>query len=283
MKRLTPLPFILAALFHASVALAEPSGADEVNLKNGGSVRGTVVSVEPGTSVVIRPMGTDASRTIPWAEVADVQKGKYAKETSSAAPSAEPPSGKGVVKVHIDSKKPVNLFEQVATSAGVVGGYAVAVSHIQVVCTSPCDRVVDGSRGQAFAVGGNGVTAAGPLYFKDHQGPVTLRVEPGSAWARWGGITSITLGATTAIVGAVVLGVFAGGSHDADPANGLPDYHPSLVPGGVTLGVGAAVLAAGIVLVATSGTKVDVLDGHGARDAAGRPKAVAAHWWRGEF
>jgi hypothetical protein len=59
-------------------------GRDEVVLKNGGTIRGTVVSIEPGSKVVIVEVGSKDPRTPRWAEVADVQKNRYAERFTCA-------------------------------------------------------------------------------------------------------------------------------------------------------------------------------------------------------
>src|SRR3954466_16159492 len=82
---------VAAVLAVASAAIADDLGNDEVTLKNGGSVRGTVVSSEPGTSVKIIEMGEKTVRVIPWAQVSDVERGKYAPK----APAQPGPAGPG--------------------------------------------------------------------------------------------------------------------------------------------------------------------------------------------
>ncbi len=62
-----------------------------------------------------------------------------------------------------------------------------------------------------------------------------------------------------------------------------------LLAGGVTAGVGGAMLITGIVLVATSGTSVDIESGSKAGDSASlfeidkRTTARAPRYWLGEF
>lgn len=71
------------------VARAEPNAPvviagldDEVTLKDGGAIRGVVVSIEPGKGVKIVVPGEKDPRSIPWSQVADVQKGKYAPKAA---------------------------------------------------------------------------------------------------------------------------------------------------------------------------------------------------------
>lgn len=61
---------------------------DEVTLKDNGTLRGVVISVEPGRAVKILVVGDKEARTLPWARVADVEKGKYAPASKLPAPGA---------------------------------------------------------------------------------------------------------------------------------------------------------------------------------------------------
>lgn len=75
------LPFAALAavsLLFATSARAQDVGQDEVTLNNGGSIRGTLISSEPGTSVKILEAGQKEPRVIPWSQVSDVERGKYA-------------------------------------------------------------------------------------------------------------------------------------------------------------------------------------------------------------
>src|SRR5690349_17308840 len=87
----------LAMLLVPEVALAQGGGGDdEVSLKNGGMIRGTIVSLEPDKEVVILVGGTGQQRRIAWAEVDKVKRGKNTATTSSkAADDDEAPAHKG--------------------------------------------------------------------------------------------------------------------------------------------------------------------------------------------
>jgi hypothetical protein len=74
---------VALSLCSSRTALADDPGQDEVSLKGGGSMRGTVVVSEPGKSVEIVVAGQAQPRVIPWSEVVDVQKGKYAPQAPS--------------------------------------------------------------------------------------------------------------------------------------------------------------------------------------------------------
>lgn len=299
-------PFTLSAivsviLLIASSVMAQDLGSDEVTLKNGGSVRGTVVSVEPGTKVVILELGQKEPRTIPWAEVADVQKGKYAPPTQGGEtqpgpagpgyeepdrrpPGEEAPDPRKGVELRIESNRPVLLLESLGSTVVQAGRYAVAIEHGRVACESPCDRKIDGSKGQAFSISGDGVINSDPFYLKDRGGPTTLVVDAGSARVRAGGVWLTTFGGIFTGIGGLTLGLGYGLTGDADLQNIMK------ISGGVSLGVGLSMLAAGIPMIVTQSTSVEVTDTAGesalnwnADSTSYRPRARAPRAWAGEF
>jgi hypothetical protein len=303
LMRSTAMACCAVVMLLASAAAAQDLGNDEVTLKNGGSVRGTVVAVEPGTKVVILEFGQKDPRTIPWAEVADVEKGKYAPSAGAgevppgdASPGYDKPApeepaspseeAKGpAIMVHIDANRPVVLVEHVGSTFVQAGGYGFAIEHTRVVCQSPCDRKVNASKGQEFAIAGDGVVVSEPFKLKEQSGPTTLVVDAGSRRVRVGGVWLTTFGGIFTGLGAVSLGVGFGLDN-----NELT--RPMKIAGGVSLGVGLTMLSAGITMIVTQSTSVDVrgnvnasaLDWDSERASGSyRPRSVEPRIWAGEF
>jgi hypothetical protein len=275
---------LFAAVMAVSGVAAADLGPDEVTLKNGGMLRGDVISVEPGTKVVLMEAGSKAPRSIPWAEVADVERGKYIDDGNAEATDkgeasdkeAAPPSGKaGVSRVHIQSDEKVQLHEELDSEYAQVGAYAVAVTRGRVACTSPCDQTIDGSRGQKFVVAGDGVPASKPFYLNESSGETTVRVDPGSTGRAAGGGVLVTVGTLGAITAATLL--IVGAVSDSASSN-------LTTIGGVTLGASATALVGGIVLIATSGTDVEIMPKRDTGSAPARKaSARAPRYWAGEF
>ncbi|MEO7331069.1 MAG: hypothetical protein ABI193_21010 [Minicystis sp.] len=281
---------ILVALsLLASSALAQDVGVDEVTLKNGGSIRGTVISSEPGTSVKILEMGAKEPRVIPWAQVGDVEKGKYAPKSAvqpgSAGPGygaaipdepaalPPPPAAKlgapGVVKLHIDSPVPVQLLENTGTSFAAAGGYGVVINQFRPVCAAPCDTIIDGSKGQQFGIVGK-FPAAKPVTFLDQRGEVKLTVKPGSVAASALGWVGVGLG-----VGAVTLGaIYTAVGPSTKSTTGLSD---SQIGGIGALAGGGVLLVGGIISIALSGTSWKL------EPAAAGKSARLPRYWMGEL
>jgi hypothetical protein len=287
-------------------------GNDEVTLKNGGLVRGTVVSVEPGTKVVILELGAKEPRTIPWAEVADVERNKHGSRPStspgSAGPGYEDDTGgdgdgddedaeerpaktkqrrrelgdPGVVRLHVESPQPVKVFQNRIIGSGYVGGYRFIAGTTDFVCDSPCGEVVDARYGDRFRLEGD--MPATQFDLEGLSGDVTVNVKPGSRGLKIGGIVMTAVGGAAILAGASVL--VYGATLDAanidfdgtvDTDDDGSDY---MIPGGVTMGVGAAVLIGGIVSIVVARTSTDVQPG-GPDRAARAPRAP--RYWLGEF
>lgn len=239
-------------------ATAAPTtlGPDEVELVDGGFVRGTIVEVTPKQRVVIIVDGTTLRREIPWDQVADVARGKHAGGNTNEWPKEEPPppppktdeSGLGKPRVHLELTRPrdVKLYE--VSSEIVASGYYTSMYGMQfrTVCSAPCDKVIDGTRGQDFFLAsGQSAMMTGSRRFSldGKQGDVTLRVKPGSGGLR--------------IVGAILLGIgigcLVGGAVLAVPKS-------TRKIGYVFLGIGAPSLAAGIPMTILGRTRYEWAD-----------------------
>jgi hypothetical protein len=237
---LSALPIVIALAITRGVA-AQELGEDEVSLKNGGSVRGTVVSVIPGESVKVIEAGATESTTYAWAEVQKVKKGKYAHHDADPHPAS--PDQK-MVHVHVESPEPAELRHEIATSVGSVDGYTYAGVVSESACVSPCDQ--DVPAGPYFIDGSYPRTST----FQVSGDSATIVVKPGSTGRLWGGAVLLGVGLTGgAAVGIPLVAVGEGGA------------------GGVVIGVGAAGLLTGIILLATSGSSAEVKAG-GAESAS---------------
>jgi len=293
---------VVSALAFSTAAYADDSrlGDDEVTLKNGGTVRGTVTTVQPGKAVQIVEGGSQEIRVFPWSQVADVQKAKYATASKPAPAKAEkdssepaqPPKAEDApaaktdtdgVRVHIDSPVPATLFRQrthvsrVGVVAPVYGYYGYGAAYVgeatvasvseEAVCSSPCDRVVDAEGGDQFLIRGEfPTTKKFTLAGQGDHPNVTL--DPGSNGKRIGGIVMMSGGGASMAGGIIALFIGAMGTTEIDPRGNVTTGQntPALAAGGTMLGAGAALLGGGIALAVTSASHVDV--GPGGADRA---------------
>lgn len=260
------------------IARAEPSAPtasdrvdDEVTLKDGGALRGVVVSVEPGKEVKILVPGDKDARVLPWSQVADVQRGKYAKKSTVEAGSAgegygdAPPPRKPTttpddggsldpnrLHVHIESPEPAELKHVTAISDGLINGHYFVVTSVESVCQSPCDADIPIEPGGSYYIDGK-YPRSGTFSFATHGKDAVVDVKPGSTGRRVGGWLGLTLGPAVALGGSLPL-VFKSISCSAGCSREeADDMMPEALGGSfITLGVGGFI--SGIVLFATSGT-----------------------------
>lgn len=237
---------------HASSA-EEPAAADTVNLKNGGMIRGKLVEVIPDVSVTIVSAASGESKTFPWAEVAGIDRASDAPAAPEAAPAPaqERPAGP---RLHIEPTRDtrVDLFE--ITAEVVASGYNTTVRGIayRPVCTSPCDDIIDGARGQSFFFGGDGVTTSPRFTLSGYSGDVVASVKPGRRGLRVGGLLAASFGAAGVITGGTLFAVanIRSTRTTVDEMGGLvtTTTKPNYAPATAILVTGAALLVGGIVM-----------------------------------
>ncbi|HZO16881.1 MAG TPA: hypothetical protein VFB62_26575 [Polyangiaceae bacterium] len=254
------------------VAHAGEAPLDEVALQNGGVVKGEIIVMEPGEKVVIKVPGEDEPRTIPWSEVSDVQRGgAQAAPEEKKAPAAEEPrkQGRGVVKVHIDSEDPNVYLVQHRVAGSVVTQYGTIVGlQSSTVCHAPCDKVIDASPDDRYTIAGDEIRPSDPFSLHQYEGDVTASVEPSSSVLAGLGSTASVIGGL-GLLGGIFTTVFAYTDIIEDPI-------AKPVGVGVLVG-GAALLTGGIVMVALSGTDVEIAPKSNGKQAR-KPQ-----YWRGEF
>jgi len=234
------------------------AGADEITLQDGGFVRGTIVELEPGKRVVILVDGTAERREITWDKVAEVQRAKHAGGTAAPrGPEVESPMvpSRGRPRIHLElaRDKPVTLYEVDAEI--VASGYNASMYGMKFrsVCVAPCDRIIDGSRGQQFflATGESAMwTASRKLTLAQRSGDVPIYVKPGNRGMRLAG----------AILFGIGLGCVIGGP--------LLFLTKSTRPAGIAfLAVGGPTLLAGLPMMILGRTRYEI----GARDSSNDP------------
>jgi hypothetical protein len=275
------------------------SGPDEVTLRGGAVVRGTVVLERRGVSVKIVEVGHKRARTIPWSRVAEVARGRYAPKTVAAheappasepapqVPAAPPPPPSlpaNAVRVHIDSPMPALLYSHEQAS-GTLDGRNYILDRATPVCAAPCDKEVDAAADHTFTTSGDFGTS--PRFsLAGHQGDVELSVRPGNRTVHTTGLVLTIGGGVVAVLGGAlaITGAALGASNitvNGKPTDGATFASQAwLVPAGLGVtGAGVAMVVAGVVALVTNKTSVDLhpMEGAGAKGEA------KARYWLGEF
>lgn len=223
-------------------AYAPPElGEDEVELKSGGLVRGTVVEVEPESHVTVIIGGTGKTRRIEWAEVTEVVRGKY----RAPPPVRGPAPGRPRLHVEVDGRAEIGVFllEPGQGDGSVVESPELEPDPgIRKLCDAPCDTMVDGSHGEEFVVEGPGIARSSPFILIDKPAEVTLHVRPGRRPLLFAGWALLAIGATAIVAGGIALTL---ADDDVDVRRG----------GGFTLLAGIPLAAGGGVMAAYGRTR----------------------------
>ena len=242
----------LASVLAASLALAAPEARaadpplDEIFLKDGTFVRGTIVEYLPARSVAIRSAADGQVLRYPWAEVATTTVASRAP-----APAPEPFGEDDAPLLHVAVTRParVRLHEVLTPEpttrwTGLEWGRLVERARYRIRCAAPCDLVIDGRHDRRFFFAGDEVPRS-RTFSLDGLGPtVHARVRPGSTQRFTGGLISVPFG-----IAAVATGiVFA-----------APDSDDTLfAPGVVLMSLGTALVVGGIALLVTGRTRVRI-------------------------
>lgn len=165
------------------------------------------------------------------------------------------------VYVEIESDAPrVALMRITSQAFGHIQGTNVHVTTYEKSCVAPCEAFVSSPKSD-FYLTGDGVTNTGLFTLADVKEGVRIKVKAGSFGARFAGVFLTSIGAASALVGGLfaILGSFASNPQPGvqNPYGGSTSTIQTL--GFATLIGSGACLAAGIPLIAFSGTKVEFL------------------------
>lgn len=284
---------LLATLLTLAGAQGTAAAAEvrTIQLQNGTIYSGELVEWVPGDHVTLRLI-TGEIRRVPWTELALQPPPPPVAPPAVAPPAFAPPPGPpppdaffpppaapggapapGTL-LTIRSKNPYAQLTQTSSGGYVVGygygrsyGYGATIEAWRAICTTPCNQVVPS--GGPYRIAGPGIVPSRPFILSP--GSAELQVKTGKVGARVGGLFLTVIGGSAILTGGILLGfsrAFGPSSPLYDPA----ESRAFRAAGGVILGVGIGSLAAGIALLATSGTKVQI-----ANTTGGVPSAVS---WR---
>ncbi|HEY0133660.1 MAG TPA: hypothetical protein VGB85_06255 [Nannocystis sp.] len=260
---------VLTSILAASLALAPPparatdppvrpdlTSLDEVILKNGTLVRGTIVEYIPGTSVTISSAADGKLLRFPADEVA---------ATTLASRVPEPPELFGqddapLLHVEVSGSAQVQLHELLEPEdirwTGLEWGRQVERVRYRIRCRAPCELAIDARHGRRFFFASDEVPRSRTFSLAGMGPDVRAHVRPGSSQRMIGGMIAAPIG-----VAGVVLGTIFAATSDADDSR-------MTTPGSAIAGLGAMLIATGIVLLVTGRTRVRLVPG------AARPRVT---------
>jgi len=251
-------------VLYANQAAPSPETSG-VTLRSGQVLSGTVVQVISGQQVVLDT--PDGQRhIIPWDQVADLRYAAVPTEAPTVAPT-----GHGRPTLHIETTRPgnVRLYEisnQILVAPSMNWGNYAQAQQAVAICSAPCDRVVDGSRGQTFFFAGDRITPSRRFTLDEHDGPMLARVRPGRIGVLTGGILFTSLSIAPLISGTLYLSLNAHSNRSG---------HSTRDAGIVLSAVGVSMLVTGIIMIAFGRTRVELYRRYTGA-AQRRPKPAAA-------
>lgn len=251
--------FLAPSLLAENVAHAQDPGAsggsDTVVLKDGGMLKGTLIEILPGDHATLT-LANGQNAKIRW-DVIDhiVRNGVPLSPAQTAQPAtttqvAQPaPTDQGNVWVHVDGG---DVDVEMQTMNGTPNGKRI-VGTWATMCSAPCDQELPLSG--AYRLAGSGVRASRSFKLAGKPGDhVVISADPSSKGAFAGGIVLISVGVPVFVIGMFVelvvglvnLGSRATGEYD--------DTSGAQIVGLSMMGLGAAGVITGIVLIATNGS-----------------------------
>jgi hypothetical protein len=250
-----PIAAFLAPTFlDEKSAHAQDAGSDTVVLKDGGMLKGTLIEILPGDHATMT-LANGQSAKIRWDVIDHIIRNGMPLNTSQTPTAqttqvAQPaPTEKGNVTVHIDGGD-VDL--EMDTRDGTPAGKKVS-GVWATMCSAPCDQEMP--LGNAYRLAGSGVRASKSFTLVGRPGDhITITADPSSKGAFAGGIVLISVGVPVFVIGCfvelVVAIVNAGSKIDGE----YDDTSGAQIVGLSMMGLGAAGVVTGIVLIANNGS-----------------------------
>lgn len=235
----------------------QPAPSDNIVLKDGGSIKGTLTEILPGDHATVQlPSGQTA--TVRWDVIHHIERGGVTVQTQQAPQAntvtvqAPAPVARGKATVHMDGDQEIVLERQ-------IGGQWVTV------CNAPCDLPLDIE--SSYRVSGGGIRRSGVFRLAGKPGDrIIITIDPASKGAFAGGIVLIAIGAPAFVIGGLTLLVvaaidasnssacsFSASSSRSVSSSCGSDTGTAKIVGWSMLGGGAAGVVLGIVLVSSNG------------------------------
>jgi hypothetical protein len=189
-----------------------------------------------------------------------VAAGLSASPRSALAQESVALPKRGAPQVHVETDNPNVILFRWGTAQE---WWSLGPTYRDVgvpVCRAPCDQVVDGSAGQVFFFAGNGVRPSETFSLRRRDGYVNIDVQAGHPKKRGAAYGLFALGGLGVAVGIPLVAVSLPQSVDrGGSANWVG------IGGGIAIGVGVAIILAGVAVVADSSSRTVVTEATEAR------------------
>jgi hypothetical protein len=189
----------------------------------------------------------------------------------ASGPPIEP--GPGIVRVHLESPDPelaLRGFGAAKLQAEPDGRF-LSFGPVEPLCQAPCDATIDARDDRPLVVEGSTSPASSPFLLSDVQGPVRITVDPGDDTLFTTGLVATMVGGAGALSGGGLL--LVGMVTRTGEVTSRPQ--DLMLGGGIALGVGAALVAAGLVMRYVGTTFIEIETGPtGAAATAAGPLTI---------
>jgi hypothetical protein len=261
-------------------------GADTIDLKSGGLLRGTIIDAIPNSYARIQ-LTTGEVAKVPWGDIARIERAPRPPSSAPSAPPAPPSStgagagagagaGSGTIVATMPGKAlpsgpPILLHIDGSDGDRLEMKGTGDNDDWSLVCAAPCDRAVPA--GYSYRIAGDSIRSSSPFTVDAQQGArQTLVVSEASRGAFVLGIVGLGVGGGGMVVGLFVAFV---GAVDVGLSNyGDTNYESGKnveTAGWVTTAVGAAAMAGGLVLLLTNVRTHVSQGGTGSQGASASP------------
>jgi hypothetical protein len=222
---------------------ARVAAGDVIDLKNGGTLHGTLIDAVPNSYARIQ-LVTGQVATVPWQDIQRIERGIVTPAPVAATGPAAPAAAATAptVWVHIEGSQVAQLQRDKSGDGDWV-----------TVCTAPCDRALPAQVG--YRIVGDGIRDSSDFELSAQAGErQTLTVDEGSRGGFVLGLVGTIAGGVAIGVGLLVVAI-AALSRAVDGDNGSPTQGDANAEtaGWVISGAGTAGLVGGIVLLVSNG------------------------------
>ena len=223
-----------------AVASVPAAGGDVIELTTGGLLRGTLIDAIPNGHARIQ-LVTGEIATVPWQDIAHIERAPGAPSPAPAAvPAAAPEGPDDKVYVHIEGS------DVAQRQRDTTGDHR----HWDDVCSAPCDQLLP--LRYTYRIAGAGLRNSGPFGLSVQKGErETLNVDEGSKAGFVLGIVGASVGSFAATIGLLVV-LLNAIVESADAISSTPNDGNGEAVGWTITGVGVAALVGGIVLMVTN-------------------------------
>ena len=235
---------------------AHATGSEDVIVTTDGAIlRGHVSELRPGKSATIVLLD-GRTRTLQWSEIARSEGPSF----PDARPAAQPEEddrinplepGPGRVPLAVESAGKQQSISLHFTGAIRVNGWGLTVTAR--ICDTPCTMYLPPGSYELLSEADGVVSAVTPVTVPPAGTRVKLKAT--SSGLRGGGVALVTIGGVAVLVGALVMAFAPLNADIIDVTSSGGTTHtdnstPLLVGGGVTMGVGAAMIIPGAIMLA---------------------------------